>query len=297
MNRLEEPEPLRFRQGLLFLVTILTTLVAGTALLPRFADLGPIEHLRLLVARPRLLLTGVPFALPLLFILAVHEMGHFLKARRYGVRVTWPYFIPGPPFVSLGTFGAFIRLKSPIPNRGALLEIGAGGPLLGFLASLAVAFLAFGMQAMGYRSLTDLQVNVNLPLAYWLVRGLFTGLWSREMTLFESPVHLAAWIGFFVQGLNLLPIGQLDGGHVLYAFAGPRHRIVSWAVALLFLAFALVHPQWLVWVALIFFVLGLKHPPCLDDAAPLNGGQILKGLVSVLLFALCFLPVPFVWPD
>ena len=224
-------------------------------------------------------------------------MGHFLKARAYGVRTTWPYFIPGPPIVSLGTFGAFIRLKSPIPTRGALLEIGAGGPLWGFLASLAVTFLAFGLGAAGYHCPTDLQVNVNLPYAYWLIRGFFTGAWSREMTLFDSPVHLAAWIGFFIQGLNLMPIGQLDGGHVLYAFAGRRHRPVSWCAAVLFAAFAVFHPQWLVWVALVFFVLGLRHPPCLDDAAPLTGSQIAQGVTAALLFALCFLPVPFVWHD
>ena len=117
------------------------------------------------------------------------------------------------------------------------------------------------------------------------------------MTLFDSPVHLAAWIGFFIQGLNLMPIGQLDGGHVLSAFAGRRHRQVSWAVALLFLAFALFHLQWIVWVALIFFVLGLKHPPCLNDSTGLTMGQVLQGVASVLLFALCFLPLPFVWAD
>ena len=294
---MEEPEPLRFRQGLLFIVTILTTLVAGSALLPRFADLGPIEHLQLLWSHPFLLLTGLPFALPLLFILSVHEMGHFVNARRYRIRVTWPYFIPGPPFISVGTFGAFIRLKSPIPNRGALMEVGAGGPLWGFLSSLAVCLLAFGLGAEGYHSPIDLQFNVNLPLAYWVIRGLLTGAWSHETMLFDSPVHLAAWIGFFIQGLNLMPIGQLDGGHVLYSFAGRRHRQVSWGVALLFLAFALFHLQWIVWVALIFFVLGLRHPPCLDDAVRLTMGQVLQGVASVLLFALCFLPVPFVWAD
>jgi membrane-associated protease RseP (regulator of RpoE activity) len=292
----EEPEPFNLRQGLLLSVTVLTTLAAGTGLDPSFADLGLLEHLSLLAGRPWTLLAGFPFAAPLLFVLAVHEMGHFLNARRHGIRVTWPYFIPGPPFISLGTFGAFIRLKGPIPTRGALMEVGAGGPLWGFGASLAVALLGFGLGAAGYRSPTDLGANVNLPVAYWLLRGAFTGQWSWEMTLFDSPLHLAAWIGFFVQGLNLMPIGQLDGGHVLYAFAGRRHRQVSWAMALLFLAFAVFHPQWLIWAALLFFVLGLKHPPCQRDEVPLGRPQAIQGAVCVVLFVLTFLPVPMVWP-
>ncbi len=289
----EKPEPWRLRHGLLLAVTVVTTLFAGTTFLSRFADLGIFEHVALMVHHPVLLLLGTPFALPLLFILGIHEMGHFLTARRYGIRVTWPYFLPGPPFISLGTFGAFIRLKGVIPTRGALMEVGANGPFWGFGASVLVAVAGFAMGAFGFRMPTDLGINVHLPLAYWFIQGVFTNRWSHSLTFFSNPVLLAAWIGFFVQGLNLLPIGQLDGGHVLYAFAGRKHRIVSFALAFLFLAFAIYHPQWLLWVALIFFVLGLRHPPCMDDGPALSGRQTALGLFSVFIFVVSFLPVPF----
>jgi len=289
----QKPEPWRLRHGILLAVTVISTLFAGTTFLSRFADLGMFAHVGLMMRRPALLLLGAPFAVPLLFILGIHEMGHFMTARRYGIRVTWPYFLPGPPFISLGTFGAFIRLKGAIPTRGALMEVGANGPFWGFGASILVALAGFSMGIAGLRMPTDLGVNVHLPLAYWFMRGIFTDRWSHTITFFSNPVLLAAWIGFFVQGLNLLPIGQLDGGHVLYAFAGNRHRIISIALGVLFLFFAVFHPQWLLWVALIFFVLGLRHPPCMDDRPPLSAWQRTLGILSVVIFIVSFLPVPF----
>jgi membrane-associated protease RseP (regulator of RpoE activity) len=291
----EGPEPLRTRHGVLLGLTLLATLLTGALLDPRFYDMGIVEQVHAFVRHPQLLLLGAPFALPLLFILGVHEMGHFLTARRYGIRVTWPYFIPGPPYFSLGTFGAFIRLKSPIPTRGALMEVGANGPFYGFIASVLVAAAGFGLLAMGYKAPTDLGVNVRLPLGFWCMRGLFTSNWARTLTLFPNPVLLAAWLGFFVQGLNLLPVGQLDGGHVLYAFTRTRHRIWSVTIACAFLAFALFHPEWLLWTALIFFVLGLRHPPCLDDGVPMTTRQVALGVAAVLIFILTFEPLPFIW--
>jgi membrane-associated protease RseP (regulator of RpoE activity) len=173
------------------------------------------------------------------------------------------------------------------------MEVGANGPFWGFGASILVALAGFSMGIAGLRMPTDLGVNVHLPLAYWFMRGIFTDRWSHTITFFSNPVLLAAWIGFFVQGLNLLPIGQLDGGHVLYAFAGNRHRIISIALGVLFLFFAVFHPQWLLWVALIFFVLGLRHPPCMDDRPPLSAWQRTLGILSVVIFIVSFLPVPF----
>lgn len=285
------------RHLLLLGATFFTTLLAGALLDPTFMDMGMWEQVSFVLRHPAALALGLPFCLPLLFILGVHGMGHFLTARRHGIRVTWPFFLPGPPFLSLGTFGAFIRLKGAIRTRGALMEVGANGPLWGFAASTAVAIAGFLLQIRGYDAPTDLGMNVRLPLIFWAMRGLFTGTWDRTLTLFANPVLLAAWIGFFVQGLNLLPVGQLDGGHVMYAFARWRHRYLSMGMGLVCLGFALFHPEWLLWVALIFLVLGLKHPPCLDDTAPLTERQVLLGLASMVIFILCFVPLPFIWSD
>ena len=293
----ERNEPLTIRHLVLLALTVATTTLAGALFSPRFYDLGPLQQLVFVIHNPSALLLGLPFMVPLLVVLGIHEMGHYLTARRYGVRVTWPYFLPGPPFLSLGTFGAFIRLKGAIPDRGALMEIGANGPFWGFLASLAAGAAGFGLRAAGYVFPVDLGVNVRLPLAMWALRGALTGRWGHTVTLFDNPVVLAAWIGFFVQGLNLLPVGQLDGGHVLYAFARGGHRIWSVLIAVAFLGFALLHPEWLLWVVLIFFVLGLRHPPCLDDGIPLRPRQVLLGLAAAAIFAVSFVPLPFVWTD
>lgn len=286
-------EPWRKSQGLLLSLSLFTTLLTGASLSPALSDLGVGDFVREVVRDPSLLRLGLPFSLSLLFILGIHEMGHFLTARRHGVRATWPYFLPGPPFLSLGTFGAFIRLKAPLPHRNALMEIGANGPLWGFAASVAVALLGFLAAPLGYRSPTDLGFNVSLPGALWILRGLFTGRWEWTLTFFDNPFLLSAWLGFFVQGLNLLPMGQLDGGHVVYAFFGRRHRAVSTGAAVLFALLGVLSPQWLLWVGLLFFVLGLHHPPTLDDGLPLGGSAVWRGFLSFLVFLFCFVPLPF----
>jgi membrane-associated protease RseP (regulator of RpoE activity) len=280
-------------QGLLLLATFTTTLISGVLVHPRFSDLGLADATREVLRSPSTLLLGLPFSLSLLFILGVHEMGHFLTARKHGIPATWPTFIPGPPLLSLGTFGAFIRLKGAVPDRGALMEVGANGPLWGLGATLLVALSGLAAGPLGYRAPADLGFNVNLPLAFSFLRGIAWDRWDLTLTFFENPLLLSAWLGFFVQGLNLLPTGQLDGGHVLYAFLGPRHRHVSVAAAVFFLVLGLFHPQWLLWVGLLFLVLGLRHPPTLDDARPLTTGQVLRGGAAAFAFALCFVPVPF----
>ncbi len=288
-----ETEPPQWRHAFLFVLTLLTTLLAGASLDGRYLDLGPIALLSEAARHPSALWAGAPFALPLLFILAVHEMGHFLTARRHGIRATWPYFLPGPPVLSLGTFGAFIRLKGIIPTRGALMEVGAGGPLWGFAASILVALSGFFAARAGYHAPADLGMDVHLPAAYWILQVTVLGDARWTQTLFENPILLAAWLGLFVQGLNLIPVGQLDGGHVLYAFARGRHRWGSTGVAIAMLAYAAFQPQWLVWTALLFFVLGLRHPPTLLDQEPLAPGQVALGVAAVAIFLLCFLPAPF----
>jgi len=278
----------------LFVCTLLTTTWAGTELLPEFAGDSPAAHAASLWADPAILLRGLPFALTLMALLAAHEWGHFGTARRLGVRATWPYFIPGPPYLSVGTFGAFIRLKSVLPDRSALVRVGGGGPAAGFLACLSALALGRCLLLAGYRCATDLGVNVNLPLGYRLADGLLGGRWDGQRVLFENPVLAAAWIGFFVQGLNLLPCGQLDGGHVLYAFARKRHRAVSTVLGLSLFAFTPWGLHFAVWGALLLF-LGYGHPPCADEDRPLDPRARALGVASALMLLLCFHPLPFQW--
>ena len=289
----QETEKLRPLHCLLAGATLLLCLFTGTLFLPQFAELGILGHLNELFRHPWILILGAPYACPLLFVLAIHEMGHFMAARRWGVRVTWPYFLPGPPYVSLGTFGAFIRIKQTIPNRRSLLDIGVGGPLHGFAASLLATAFGFWLLNLGYRAPIDMfGVNLNLPLGYWAMRGLFTGCWDSSILFFDNPFLAAAWIGLFFQGLNLLPVGQLDGGHVTYAFMGRYHLYLSRVLIAALLLLAFWEPQWLIWVFLLA-ILGLRHPPCRDES-PLEGAKPKwVGLAAFGMFLLSFHPIPF----
>lgn len=291
--RLEQEAP-RVSHAVLFLCTALTATWAGTELLPEFAGSSLFGHAAAVVRDPALLLRGLPFSLTLLTLLGIHEWGHFHTARRLGIRATWPYFLPGPPYLSVGTFGAFIRLKSALPHRSALVRVGGGGPAAGFLACLVAMALGRGLLVLGYRCPTDLGVNVHLPMGYRLADGLLGGSWEGSRLLFENPVLAAAWIGFFVQGLNLLPCGQLDGGHVLYAFARRRHRTVSAVFGLSLFTMTPWGFHFAVWGALLLF-LGYGHPPCLDEERPLGLADRALGVASAMIFVLCFHPLPFQW--
>lgn len=281
----------KFSHWLLFVVTFAATVLTGISLHPDGSDLS--EGLNLIRKSPSFLLEGLPYALSLLFIIACHEFGHLAAGRKHGIRVTMPYFIPGPPYVTLGTFGAFIRIKSPIPSRNALVEMGAWGPVFGTAASVFV--LAVGLIALsfGYRLPTDFGFNVRYPIGFALVRGLFTGHFEIEGMMFENPVIASAWIGFFIQGLNLLPVGQLDGGHIMYAMFMKKHRNISRVIAFSFVLLAPFGLHFLVW-ALLFFILGFGHPPTLSDHEPLGRGGRLLALASLAVFVLTFQPLPFV---
>lgn len=289
--RTDAGEGLKLRHILLFILTTMATVLTGISLHPDGWDIS--EGLLRAVRSPLFLLEGVPYAASLLFIIGVHELGHLAAGRKHGMSVTMPYFIPGPPFITLGTFGAFIRIKSPIPSRNALIEMGAMGPVLGFSASLFTAAAGYILLSMGYRLPTDLGFNVRYPIGFAIVRSFFTGNFAMQGMLFENPVIASAWIGFFVQGLNLLPVGQLDGGHILYGVFRRGHRKISRLIAFSFVLLTPFGFHFLVW-ALLFFILGFNHPQTtFDDEAP-DIKQRVLALASLLIFMLSFQPLPFI---
>lgn len=241
---------------------------------------------------------GAKLAVALLSILLAHEFGHYLAARRYGLDATLPFFIPAP-FVSLvGTLGAFIRIRSPFPDRRALFDVGIAGPLAGFVVCLPV--LALG--AAEARILPDEPSRFALilgePLLFqWAVR-LVLGPVPEGMTVVIGPLGMAAWFGLLVTALNLIPVGQLDGGHVSYALLRGRARSVSRLAFLGCLGLLYLRPTWLVWCVLLL-LLGRPHPPTLFDEVDVGRARWLVGGVGVLVFALCFTPSPIVlsWQD
>ncbi len=222
-------------------------------------------------------------------ILLFHEMGHFLMSRVHGVEATPPYFIPGPPFL-VGTFGAFIRMHTPT-NRKALFDVGAAGPWAGFVVALPAVF--YGLSLSEVRALDapggGLVLGQSLVFT-WLTR-LALGVSPNDATILLHPIALAGWFGLFVTFLNLLPVGQLDGGHVVYSLLGRRHRWVARAALVTIVGLAFVGWQgWVMWAVLVT-VLGLDHPPTIDDT-PLDPTRRFAAWLTIALFAVTFMPVP-----
>ncbi|MBI5683414.1 MAG: site-2 protease family protein [Deltaproteobacteria bacterium] len=267
---------------LLFLLTLGTTLISGSFM----AGVNPFASLTGFVS-------GMPFSISLLSILLTHEMGHFIASKRHGILATLPYFIPGPPFPPLpGTFGAFIKMKSPVVNKRSLLDVGAAGPLAGFIVSVIVTILGVRFSKI-LPTQGVFAEQLGSSLLFDILTYITVGHIPDGYDLFLNPVAYAGWIGFFVTSINLLPIGQLDGGHILYAVAGTWHRFISvgFIIALVIMGI-MVYEGWLIW-AVIITIVGTKHPPVIDDCTPLNPARKLIMWITLLVFILTFIPAPF----
>ena len=289
----------RWLHALLFLLTLFTTMLVGGRYALDFARNQPpfssdyIDGLIEIAGSPALLAAGLPFSLTLLTILMAHEMGPYLACVYYGVDATWPFFLPVP--TPIGTMGAFIKIRSPIYSKAALFDIGIAGPLAGFLFLLPALAIGIahskvipGLSGQGY-----LVFGVPL-LQQWISAAIFPGIPTADVYL--HPVARAAWVGVLATALNLLPIGQLDGGHILYAFAGRRHRLLSriFVGALFVLGIALWwtadHVGWIVWALLLTFF-ALRHPAIHDDDKP-GAGRAALALLSLAIFVASFCLIP-----
>lgn len=280
----------------LFLLTFLTTTMAGADANGAFVTLrAPLQSLVNLTA-------GLSFSIPLMSILLAHEMGHYLASRRHGVEATLPYFIPAPfpSYFMIGTFGAFIRMKSPARTRRAMFEIGAAGPWAGFAVALLAVVLGLKLSKVTPLDTSAGGINLGNSILFWSVSRVVLGVDPNTVNVDLHPIAFAGWIGLFVTTLNLLPVGQLDGGHVVYALLGGRiHRIVSrlcWAGCALMVVvpYALGYDfwfGWLIWFGLVFF-LGLGHPSTVDVHTPLAGTRRIAAWATLGLFIVTFSPVP-----
>ncbi len=254
-----------------------------------------VEIVSFAVANPGLLKSGLSFSTALLTILLAHEMGHYLACRFYGVNATLPFFIPAPPLFLAGTFGAFIKMKSPIPSRRALFDVGLAGPLAGFVTLLPIAWV--GLLHMEPAPLvTHGQIIIfNDPLLFQIIaKALGTDLSSVA----PNPLYMAAWIGLLVTSLNMMPVGQLDGGHGTFAlFGGHAHKLIGRcafiAVALMSVLGFIWHgsPSGFLYAVLLGVMLRARHPAP-QRAEPLGTGRMVVAIITLIVFALSFVPFP-----
>lgn len=278
------------RHIVLFLLTLLSTTAVGSRLAFNFEQNRPTYFEDLWVAitsiaNPGSLWAGLPFSLTLLTILLAHEMGHYLTCRYYGIDASLPYFLPAPTLI--GTFGAFIRIRSAIPSKRQLFDVGIAGPLAGFLfviPALAIG-LAYSKIIPGIAAEGDFifgTPGVMRILESWIMPGV------NSADILVHPVARAAWAGVLATALNLMPIGQLDGGHILYSFVGERHKVLTrlFVLALLPLGYFTDSWSWIFWAALIFFF-GMRHPR-LYDATPVSRGRAQLAVLALLIFVVSF---------
>lgn len=280
--------------ALLFLLTLFTTSAVGTRLAHNFHNNRPafnlsedlVAYLQLL-SSPWLWLDGLSFSLTLLAILLAHEMGHYVACVYYRLDASLPYFLPSPTII--GTFGAFIRIRQPIYSRRVLFDVGIAGPIAGFvvlLPALAIG-LAYSRVIPGIAEQGDLVFGT--PALFRLLEMfIFPGVPSADISL--HPMARAAWVGVFATALNLLPIGQLDGGHIIYAFFGEKHRVLSRIFLAALVPMGFLYWPWLLWAAVLFFF-GLRHPAVYDNRA-LGPGRRKLGWLALAIFLLCFMMAP-----
>ncbi|MEK6280577.1 MAG: site-2 protease family protein [Acidobacteriota bacterium] len=304
------------RHSALFVLTLLTTAFAGIVFaspalqvpeptgtgLVDYALYIPSYYFRIVVtyllyafANPPILIAGLTFSTALLAILMAHEMGHYLACRRYGVEATLPFFIPAPPLFLAGTFGAFIKMKSPIPSRRALFDIGLAGPLAGFVVLLPIAVV--GVVTLQPAPLLEGPgVIFNDPLLIRLIAR-FTGI-ADLAGAFPNPFYMAAWIGLLVTSLNLMPVGQLDGGHGTFALFGSRaHKrigLVAFVTMAMIAGLGFVwygSPSGFLYTVLLAVMLKVRHPaPRVME--PLGTKRTIVAIITLIVFALSFWPFP-----
>ncbi|MGE5647155.1 MAG: site-2 protease family protein [Acidobacteriota bacterium] len=282
--------------ALLLILTLATTTAIGARMVANFRQNLPafdVERDLLpafvnIVADPLSLAVGLPFSLTLIAILLAHEFGHYLACRYYKVDASLPYFMPAPTFI--GTLGAFIRIRSAVYSKRVLFDIGIAGPLAGFvflLPALGIG-LAYSKVLPGIGERGDFVFGV--PALMWLLeKAIFPGVHAADIYL--HPVARAAWVGIFATAINLLPIGQLDGGHIMYAFAGERHRLFSKVFIAALIPLGFLYWPWFLWAA-VLMLLGLwRHPPVFDPGR-LSPGRRKLGYLALFIFGLCFMAAP-----
>lgn len=315
---LSAPQQARQRQRywlhvLLLIATCFTTLVVGARMefnflnnLPPFAfgnDVVPFFKIGWILERPSRLLLGIPFSVTLLTILLAHEMGHYLLCRYYGVRATLPFFIPAPTLI--GTFGAVIRIKAPIRSRAALFDIGIAGPIAGFVVAVATLAVAMTLSKPMVAGAVGSDLRLGFPGIFYVVQHALRffspghGVASLPLNrVYLHPTAIAAWVGMFATALNLLPSGQLDGGHIVYALAPRAHRAISWLTVLMLVLLGWMYTNWWVWAGLLFVMNVLtqrqRQAPSFPD---LPASRWPLALLALIMLALTFTvsPIQMVW--
>ena len=279
----------------LLIATIFTTALAGSVqwvaiFEPNLTDLTQVFSR---MFAPFYLLNGfVFFSIPLLSILGIHEMGHYFMSKKHNLDTSLPYFIPLPPPFVLGTFGAVISTREPIPNRKTLLDVGVAGPLCGFVIAIIVSIIGLFLMQQNPIIIPPAEGDV-IILNPLLLQGLSSFFTIPENAVMH-PMLFAGWVGFFLTALNLLPIGQMDGGHVARALFKDKHKYVSWATLIVIIGAGMFFTGFFILAIIILFLIGTQHQPPLNEYTPLDNNRKIIGIIALIIFIISFAPLPYI---
>ena len=283
---------------LLFVVTIVTTFIVGFSwsigykYAENFAQNPDLVPNPAMIMNPEIVILSLIYAVILLVILLGHELGHYLVCQYYKVDATLPYFIPAPTLI--GTMGAFIRIRSPITKKQQLFDIGIAGPLTSFVLSLPACVLGLYLSKAVPSLPEEGSILFGDPLIFKFFGNIFFKGIPEGFDIVPHPIAFAGWVGILVTALNLFPVGQLDGGHVAYAFLGKKTRnLAPYILGIFILMGVFFWIGWFVWALLIYF-LGLKHPHIYDEDKPLSSGRRSLGVLAIIIFIVSFTPEPIV---
>ena len=279
---------------ILFITTIFTTMLSGSLLFIQGEGMGLKELVREMFNFSNLMNGLIFFSIPLMAILGIQELGHYFASKRHGVAASLPFFIPLPPGpLPLGTMGAVISMREPIPDRRALLDIGVAGPIAGFLVSIPVLIIGLSMSTMVFKSeLAQGTLMLGDNVLILLLSNLMFNV-PPGYTISLHPTAFAGWVGLLVTAINLLPAGQLDGGHIARAVLREKHRYISFATIILLAAMTFLGiGNWLLLILLLVFLLGAEHPPALNEYISLDGRRKMLALIALIIFILSFPPMP-----
>ncbi|MCJ2533655.1 MAG: site-2 protease family protein [Candidatus Thermoplasmatota archaeon] len=274
----------------LLIAPIITTSLTGSILHMGYNDIWNIPRI-MDIFMPENLFNGILlFAFPLMSILFIHEMGHYYVSKKHGIATSLPFFIPIPPVMpsfNIGTFGALISSRDPMPNRKALFDVGISGPLAGFIVAVPVTIIGI---------MYSHPVPLMEPSAGEIILGgsiLFTYLSTYILNIpLGTPIDLsliafAGWVGLLITSINLLPAGQLDGGHIFRAFLGEKQKWAGWIAVMI-----MIFTGWFFFAIIIMFMMGMQHPPPLNDATPLDMRRKLLFFIAIIILVLCYIPYP-----
>jgi Zn-dependent protease len=274
----------------LLIATVITASLTGSILHMGYFDLWSLPNM-MDVFLPENLFNGILlFAFPLLSILLIHEMGHYYISKRHGIGASLPFFMPIPPIVpsfNIGTFGALISSSDPMPDKKALFDVGIAGPLAGFLVALPVSIAGIAIsETVPVESIASGQPVLGSSLLFYALTDLLVSV-PEGFALNLSLVAFAGWVGLLITSINLLPAGQLDGGHIFRAFLGKKQKWAGWIAV-----FIMIFTGWFFFALIIVFLMGMLHPPPLNDATPLDMKRKILFFVAVAILLLCFIPYP-----